>query len=85
MNSKFTQSPLMADNFSEWLVKHRAKARLMREAQNLYHELADSVRLMCNNCNQCELDTDGKPMFASQVCETYTRKVSVLNKARGEA
>ena len=84
MNSRFAPGPRMDDNFSEWLVKHRAKARLMREAQSLYHELEDSVRLMCNNCNQCELDADGKPMFASQACETYTRKVAVLRKARGE-
>jgi hypothetical protein len=75
----------MADNLSEWLVKHRSKASIMREAQNLYHELEDSVRLMCNNCNQCELDANGKPMFKAQVCETYARKVAVLNKARGEA
>ena len=84
MNSKFTQSPLMADNLSEWLVKHRSKASIMREAQNLYHELEDSVRLMCNNCHRCELDTKDKPMFASQACEAYTRKVAVLRKARGE-
>ena len=84
MNSKFTQGPRMEDNLSDWVVKHRAKARLMREAPNLYHELEDSVRLMCNNCNQCELDTSGKPMFKSQVCEAYARKVAVLRKARGE-
>lgn len=84
MNSKFTQGPRMEDNLSDWVVKHRAKARLMREAPNLYKELEDSVRLMCDNCNQCELDTDDKPLFASQVCESYTRKVAVLRKARGE-
>ena len=84
MNSKFTQGPRMGDNLSYWVVKHRAKARLMREAPNLYKELEDSVRLMCNNCNNCELDANGKPMFASQACEPYTRKVAVLNKARGE-
>lgn len=84
MNSKFAPGPWVDDNLSDWMVKHRAKARLMREAPDLYHELEDSVRLMCNNCNTCELDTNGKPMFESQVCETYTRKVAVLNKARGE-
>ena len=57
---------------------------MMVRMYELHHELADSVRLMCNNCNQCELDVNGKPMFASQVCEAYTRKVAVLNKARGE-
>ena len=51
----------------------------------LYHELADSVRLMCNNCNRCELDTSGKPMFKSQACEAYTRKMAVLNRAGGDA
>lgn len=70
---------------SDWLVKHRAKARLMWEAPTLYHELEDSVRLMCNNCHNCELDLSGKPMFVSQACEAYTRKVAVLRKARGEA
>lgn len=62
-----------------------ANAHLIAAAPEMYHELEDSVRLMCNNCNQCELDTSGKPMFKSQVCEDYTRKVAVLNKARGEA
>lgn len=57
----------------------------MARMYELHHELADSVRLMCNNCNQCELDANGKPMFKAQVCETYARKVAVLNKARGEA
>ena len=58
---------------------------MMARMYELHHELEDSVRLMCNNCNQCELGANGKPMFASQVCETYMRKVAVLNKARGEA
>ena len=75
---------LVADCMSGWPRENRANAHLICTAPDLYHELEDSVRLMCNNCNTCELDTNGKPMFESQVCETYTRKVAVLNKARGE-
>jgi|GEM_PF-5785038 len=75
----------MADDMFDWLEKNRAKARLIRAAPDLHRELAHSVRLMCNNCNRCELDANGKPMFEAQACATYTRKVAVLKKARGEA
>lgn len=60
-------------------------ASLIAAAPEMYEALEDSVRLMCNNCNACELDANGKPMFASLACETYTRKVAVLNRARGDA
>lgn len=61
-----------------------ANAHLIAAAPEMYHELAHSVRLMCNNCNRCELGLHGEPLFQSEVCETYTRKVAVLRKARGE-
>lgn len=64
--------------------EHDANAHLICTAPDLYHELEDSVHLMCNNCNRCELGLHGEPLFQSEVCETYTRKVAVLRKARGE-